>query len=92
MSDKNFCCEHLRRAVEDPDIPFVYIAKFDEIGVRVLDGGTSFIKLEYCPWTGDRLRPSLRDAWFKEMERLGLDPLSDNIPSEFRDDQWYRNK
>jgi hypothetical protein len=89
MTDRTFCCEQMRRAVEDPDVPLIYTAKFDEFGVRVLDGGSSTIALEHCPWSGDKLPPSLRDAWFKELDRLGLDPLSSDLPAEFTDERWY---
>jgi hypothetical protein len=90
MTDTTFCCEQMRRAVEDPDVPLIYTAKFDEFGVRVLDGGSSTIALEYCPWSGDKLPSSLRDAWFKELDRLGLDPLSSDLPAELADERWYR--
>jgi hypothetical protein len=29
-----------------------YIAKFREYGVRVLDGGSSYVVLRFCPWCG----------------------------------------
>jgi hypothetical protein len=90
MTDRIFCCGQMRRAVEDPDLPIIYTAKFDEFGVRVLDGGSSTIVLEYCPWSGDKLPASLRDAWFKELDRLGLDPLSRDLPVEFTDERWFR--
>ena len=57
--------------------------------MRVLDGGSSFIELLYCPWSGDKLPASLRDAWFDALERRGIDPDSDAVPEEFSDDRWY---
>ena len=90
MSDKPFCCKQLRDAIEDRNVPIVYTPKFDEFGVRVLDGGSSYVKLEYCPWSGHKLPASRRYAWFKELERLGLDPMSNELPPELSDERWYR--
>lgn len=92
MSSTSFCCAELQRAVEDPDIPIVYTPKFREFGIRVLDGGSSSILLSYCPWSGAKLPSSLRDKWFDELERRGIDPRSNNIPAEFLDERWYNNE
>ena len=88
MSRVRFCCEQMRRAVEDPDVPIVYIPQFNEYGVRILDGGTSFIQLQFCPWCGSKLPESLREAWFAELSKRGIDP-ADDVPPEFTDDRWY---
>lgn len=92
MISTNFCCAELQRAVEDPDIPIVYTPKFREFGLRVLDGGSSSILLSYCPWSGTKLPSSLRDAWFDELERRGINPHADNIPDEFLDERWYKER
>jgi len=81
----------MRDAVGDPDTPITYVAKFNEYGVRVLDDGSSFIQLKYCPWSGGKLPESLRDKWFSEIKKLGLDPAGDKIPEEFTDERWYTN-
>jgi hypothetical protein len=87
-----FCCEQMRHAVNDVDIPIEYAAHLREYGVRVLDGGTSRINFNFCPWCGQRLPASLRDAWFHELDALGLDAATDEIPSEFLDERWYANR
>jgi hypothetical protein len=87
-----FCCDQMRRAVSSAEIPVDYEPKFREFGVRVLDGGTSVIQLKYCPWSGHRLPDSLRDRWFDELERRGIDPYGNDIPSEYSDERWYVNK
>jgi hypothetical protein len=92
MSQMNFCCDRMRSAIEDPEIPIIYIPKFREFGVRVLDGGTSNIGLLFCPWCGQKLPESLRDFWFDELERLGIDPTGDEIPTEFCDERWYETR
>ncbi len=80
----------MKTAIEDIDLPIFYVEKFREYGVKVLDGGTSYISIGYCPWCGRQLPASLRDRWFEELERQGLDPFKDPVPEEFEDDRWYK--
>lgn len=87
-----FCCERMRYAVENPEIPIVYTPKFREPGVRVLDGGTSTIELLFFPRFGQKLPDSLRDQWFEELERLGIDPINTDVPAEFSDERWYAER
>jgi len=89
MSGTKFCCERMRHAVESGEIPITYTPKFREFGVKVLDGGTSTVELLFCPWSGDRLPESLRDRWFEELERRGIDPVGPDVPAEFLDDRWF---
>jgi len=35
--------------------------RYNEYGIRMLDGGTSIITIAYCPWCGKRLPVSRRD-------------------------------
>jgi hypothetical protein len=74
---------------DDPDVVVVYLPKFDEYGLPVRDGGTSMIVIGHCPWCGVRLPESRRDAWFDEMERLGIDPWKDDVPADYRSDAWW---
>jgi hypothetical protein len=67
----------------------VYIPKFREYGVKVLDGGTSFLEINYCPWCGNKLPESLRDEWFEILDSLDIDPAADEIPEKFLNDHWY---
>jgi hypothetical protein len=89
MSGAGFCCERMRYAVETPAIPIVYTPKYREYSLRVLDGGTSTIEVVFCPWCGHKLPESLRDRWFEELKRLGIDPVSSDVPAEFQDDRWF---
>jgi len=81
----------MRFAIKSDEIPVAYEAKFREFGIRVLDGGTSNVELLYCPWSGHKLPASLRDRWFDELERRGIDPLGGDVPPEFSDERWYTN-
>jgi hypothetical protein len=71
------------------ELAIVYIPKFREYGIRVLDGGTSYKLIDYCPWCGVKLPTSLREQWFKEIYQLGFEPGSDNIPVEYQTDAWW---
>ena len=87
------CCDGLRHAVADPDVPVVFVAKFREIGILILDGGSSYIQITACPWCGRSLPSSLRTEWFAELERRGIaDPVIDPIPPEFTDERWYLHR
>ena len=87
------CCEQMRYAVSTAKIPVIFIHKFREYGIKVIDGGTGFIEIQYCPWCGKQLPMSLRDEWFDALEKLGINPLEEEnlIPSQFLDGSWYQN-
>lgn len=89
MTTIDHCCSAMENAVTDPTIPVDFIRKYREYGVRVLDGGSSHLRITFCPWCGQRLPESLRDAWFDGLERLGIDPYGDEVPIEYTDDRWY---
>lgn len=95
------CCDTMKAELEKvcaaghaprecPDTLVAYVAKFDEYGLVVHDGGTSLVQILFCPWCGSRLPESKRDGWFAEMERRQIDPWQDEVPAEFQSDAWYR--
>lgn len=95
------CCEQITAEVEKeckdhsdrsqcPDALVAYFPKFDEYGILIHDGGSSFIQIYYCPWCGTQLPPSMRHRWFEELETRGIDPWSDMVPEEFQSDKWFR--
>lgn len=102
---KKHCCDEMtirvnHRCVQHPD-PFecpdnliYYSLQFDEYGIIVHDGGSSYIEITYCPWCGRKLPESKRDKWFEELEKLGFeDPLfREDIPRPFQTDEWYKHK
>lgn len=92
MNAMNFCCPEMESAVADLALPIDYFPKWREYGVRLLDGGSSHLNVTFCPWCGQALPRSLRDEWFDNLERLGVDPYGDEIPSEFTDARWYAAK
>jgi hypothetical protein len=95
------CCELMQRAIEHdcPDHPnsfdcadclIHYSPKFREYGLIVHDGGSSTIEIRFCPWCGQALPASLRDEWFAELRKLGIEP--ENAPEEFRTGAWHQGR
>lgn len=78
---------------ENVDTPIVYWKKFDEYGLKIMDGGYSSLVIEFCPWCGEKLPVSRRDEWFDELETLGIyDPWTMEIPDKYQTDAWYKEK
>lgn len=84
----NVTCDQHDDPFDCPDVLVLYIAKFQEYGLIIHDGGRSLSTITFCPWCGARLPESQRDRWFDELERRGIDPWTDEVPAEFEDDRW----
>ena len=89
-------CEMLRmnssEDFDNVDTPVIYVRKFDEYGLKIFDGGSSFIEIKFCPWCGERLPESKRDKWFDELEKLGIKyPLTEKVPDKYLTDEWYKD-
>ncbi len=85
-----FCCDAMFRYLWDGEITMVFIPAYREWGIEVNDGGTSFIRIQHCPWCGSKLPESLRDKWFDITREMGYDdPGDDAIPQEYKSDQWW---
>lgn len=78
--------------VLDPDVPLVYNPRFREYGIRVLDGGSSVQLIGFCPWCGNKLPESLRDAWVERLTEMNLEPGDAEIPEEMKSDAWWKNQ
>ena len=89
---RGHCCDAMTLYLHEDSLPLAYVPKFREYGLRVLDGGTSYIVLTFCPWCGARLPSSMREAWFDAVEKLGLEPESPALPLPYRSDLWWRNR
>ena len=69
-----------------------YVDKFDEYGLLIHDGGSSFILISFCPWCGTELPESKRDSWFQTLAERGVDdPTETEIPEEFLSSRWWRS-
>ena len=99
----NHCCSEMEKSIsakcrdhkdefDCPDNLITYSPKFDEYGLIVHDGGTSSISIYYCPWCGQKLPESRRDAWFEALERIGIyDIENQEIPEKYKGAKWYKN-
>jgi hypothetical protein len=63
---------------------------YREYGIKVLDGGTAFVEIRFCPWCGKKLPGSLRDQWFERLRALKLEPEDSQVPEEMRSDAWWK--
>ena len=91
MSKINVCCSEMQKAVQASETPVISIPKFRETGIRILDGGSSYLEIKFCPWCGQSLPKSLRNVWFDRLEQMGLDPIGQDIPAEYSDERWYED-
>ncbi len=66
------CCEEMQREVERvcdlhtsryerPESLISFIRRFCEYGLIIHDGGTSSVRIRFCPWCGTQLPESQRD-------------------------------
>lgn len=77
-------------AVGEPALPIDYYGKFREYSIVYSNEAYGYQLMEFCPFCGARLPPSLRIEWYDRVETLGLDPRSPGIPPSLRDDRWWR--
>jgi hypothetical protein len=82
------CDQHSNR-FDCPDCLVNYLPKFREYGLIVHDGGTSCVRIRFCPWCGSTLPESLRKQWFAELEALGIDPGNENVPERYQSSEWW---
>lgn len=89
---KKHCCEQMVCALEC-EVAIKYIEKFREYGILILDGGTSFQDIGFCPWCGSKLPDSLRDQWFEIVfDELGLEGADDpKLPKNMMSDMWWQD-
>ncbi len=87
-------CEMMREACsedyEDADTPIYFSRRFNEFGLKIMDGGSSYYTISFCPFCSTKLPESLRDRWFEEMDKLGIDSWNEEIPEKYKTDEWYR--
>jgi hypothetical protein len=76
-------------ALGDSRIPVIYLPKFREYGLGA-DADPVMQIISHCPWCGAKLPSSLRNEFFDELDRMGLEPESPDLPLQFRSDAWWR--
>lgn len=91
-SDKDHCCKRMNELIQMVELPLRYDSKFREYGIRVFDGGTSVIQIQFCPWCGSKLPLSRRKEWFEKLEALSIDPDSTEVPTKFQTSEWWQEQ
>lgn len=86
------CCGSMERYLSSEDQVIVYNARYREYGIAVCDGGSSHIRVEYCPWCGQKLPINLRGEWFNRMDDMDIDPASKMVPKEYLTDLWWQKE
>jgi hypothetical protein len=84
---------------QDPGSVVLYILKTRLFSVSFVGGGSSAVKIEFCPFCGCKF-PDELSAKMQEiiLEELGDDYLPDNegnepkkkLPEEFLTDEWWK--
>ena len=91
MLPESTCCEMLKVHLIEGTI--LYIPKFRKFGIPVLDGGTSYIAIQFCPWCGHRLPIELSEEWFQILDTIGIEYYdAKSIPEEMNTDTWWKKK
>jgi hypothetical protein len=97
------CCHGMQRALtntcqhhDDPfhcsDALVAYSPVFDEYGLIVHDGSTSYILISHCPWCATKLPESQRDRWFDTLAAMGFtEPFDQAIPPTFKAAAWRKH-
>ena len=79
----------MRTHIESAELYLSYTPKFREFGIHYNDGLSRQV-IHFCPWCGSKLPSSLRNQWFEELDRLGLEE-DEQLPIELQSDAWWRN-
>jgi hypothetical protein len=78
----------MRIVLETGESALEYDPRWREYTIAYLSDG-SVQHIEWCPFCGSRLPPSLGDAWLARRDELGIEP-GDEVPPDMRDDRWWR--
>ena len=87
---REHCCDLMERNLKEGETAIRYDAKFREYGIPVLDGGSSTIKIIFCPWCGQKLPESFRDKWFEVLASKNLEADDPAIPEDMHSDVWWK--
>ncbi len=82
-------CPEMRQFVDDARVPVVYEPRFREYSLALLESDAHQL-IRFCPWCGAELPESLRDRFFDELDRLGVDYPNEIPPARYRTDAWWR--
>jgi len=81
-SDIFDCCDHL----------LYYNEVYDEYGLIIHDGGSSYVEISFCPFCGYKFPKSKRDQYYYIIENELHISVEDEIPEEFKTDEWWKKR
>lgn len=87
MSDAFQPCQQLIDLLADERMPFIYVPRFREYGIRLASPSSAFHVMRFCPFCGQEFPPSLRDDFFDRLDELELE--LEDAPPEMRTDEWW---
>ena len=90
--DDFYCCQLFQDAVYDEEVAMGYWARFREYGIDTKGSDIARHLIYYCPWCSQKLPGSLRVKCVEELEKLGFELFDENIPEEYKTDEWWREK
>ena len=80
-------------ALTDPGVPVAYYDLFREFSIIIRDSESVRMVIGFCPWCGEKLPSSMRNAWFDRLDALGIDDPNDpRIPVEMQSGDWWRHE
>ena len=83
-------CDQMTMAIREPELPMTYDSALREYSIIYSNEAYGHHHIDFCPFCGAALPPSLRDEWFERLDALGLEPSSPELPDTMRDDRWWR--
>ena len=86
------CCEQMAFHIQHKERIVRFLITLREYSFKVTD--TVGQQLNFCPWCGVQLPKSLRDTWCNILiDEYHVDsPWDDQIPSEFKTDEWWKKR
>ncbi|MBX3458280.1 MAG: hypothetical protein KF820_08020 [Candidatus Paracaedibacteraceae bacterium] len=87
----DFCCQDIYQQLLEQEVALYYNDTLRSFGIKILDGGTSYQQITYCPWCGNKLPKDVRDKFFDIIyDELNLDgPDDPKLPEEFKSREWW---
>ena len=94
MKKQYLCCFEMKKHIEEKEVAIEYCNSFRSYGIKVLDGGSSVQRINFCPWCGKKLPRELGTELSKIVfEELKLDGYDDSrLPAEFQSDEWWKTR
>jgi|TARA_R110001583_G_scaffold46611_1_gene146190 hypothetical protein len=90
-------CRNLSDAMEDIRVMICYIPWTREYGIRRLavdrlkdEHPVRMVKIDFCPWCGEKLPDSLKQEWQRQIAIAGHSPNDEDLPGKFLTDTWWK--